>query len=216
MYRHGAGSKQLPQGAACISSHGNGAPDARALQTVSLDPRGPAATCQHAAAHHTLGICMLCRHLVDAEGMVGRVCHHHDLQCEAACCATHLRYALGSSSSLCAALHGCRAHEALGARLPQVSSCSRSNWLPQVLSQAVHAVTYLSCVPRRSQLVLQGSGDLSGIEEKIVRELERHPPIAFAEDECCCGWEIPETAPSAILSADASLGVKKTSGVTSI
>ena len=83
--------------------------------------------------------------------------------------------------------------------------------LPHVHSQAVHAVTCLSCVPGRSQLLLQGSGDLSGIEEKIVRELERHPHIALAEDEGCCGWEIPEAAPSAVLSADACLGVTKTS-----
>ena len=56
---------------------------------------------------------------------------------------------------------------------------------PTLLSQAVHAVTYLSCVPRRSQLLLQGSGDLSGIEEEIIRELQRHPHIALAEDERC-------------------------------
>ena len=86
-----------------------------------------------------------------------------------------------------------------------------------MLSQAVHAVTCLSCVPRRSQLLLQGSGDLSGIKEKIVRKLERHPHIALAEDVRCRGWKVPEAAPSAVLSAaDAYLGVTNTSKKQSI
>lgn len=79
-------------------------------------------------------------------------------------------------------------------------------------SMCFHMVcTYLSCVPRRSQLLLQGSGDLTGIKEKLIRELQRHPHIALAEDERCCGREVPEAAPSAVLSADAHLGVTKTS-----
>ena len=125
----------------------------------------------------------------------------------AACSATHLGYVLDSSSSLHAMLYGWScAFEAFGVRLQL-----QANWLPYVLSQPVPAVTYLGCVPRRSQLLLQGSGDFSGIEEKIVRELQRHSHIALAEDERCCGWEVPEAAPSAVLSADAYLGVIKTS-----